>query len=91
MAYQQELPNIDKPSAIQKANVNPSPRLVVPKPNYVCVAYKTERGSMLCGAAETVLTSKPMREYHKKVQLIFTSPPFPLNRKKKYGIVQGDA
>ena len=45
---------------------------------------------MLCGASETVLASKPMREYYGKVQLIFTSPPFPLNRKKKYGNHQGD-
>jgi site-specific DNA-methyltransferase (cytosine-N4-specific) len=27
----------------------------------------------------------------KKVDLIFTSPPFPLNRKKKYGNLRGDA
>jgi len=91
MSFQQELPNLVEPSVVQKANANSLPRLVVPKPNYLCVAYETKRGAMLCGAAETVLTSKPMREYHKKVQLIFTSPPFPLNRKKKYGNVQGDA
>lgn len=32
-----------------------------------------------------------MKRYHGKVQLIFTSPPFPLNRKKKYGNLQGES
>jgi site-specific DNA-methyltransferase (cytosine-N4-specific) len=29
------------------------------------------------------------KKYRHKIQLIFTSPPFPLNRKKKYGNLQG--
>lgn len=28
--------------------------------------------------------------YRGKVQLVFTSPPFPLNRKEKYGNLGGD-
>jgi site-specific DNA-methyltransferase (cytosine-N4-specific) len=32
-----------------------------------------------------------MQRYKGKVQLIFTSPPFPLNRKKKYGNLSGEA
>lgn len=54
-------------------------------------AYKTERGVMFSGVAEAVLSSRHAKKYEGKIQLIFTSPPFPLNRKKKYGNAQGDA
>lgn len=53
------------------------------------VAYRTGRGVMYWGSAESLLRSK-LGKYKGKVQLIFTSPPFPLNRKKKYGNQQGD-
>ena len=54
--------------------------------------YKNERGSVILGRCEEVLKSPEIREqYLGKVQLIFTSPPFPLNQKKKYGNYQGDA
>lgn len=36
------------------------------------------------------MTSYPITRYRGKVQMIFTSPPFPLNRKKKYGNLQGE-
>lgn len=45
---------------------------------------------MLHGKIEEFLTSNEARKYGGKVALIFTSPPFPLNRKKKYGNHQGD-
>src|SRR5437016_4624054 len=54
------------------------------------VAYKTMRGAMYRGFAEDVLRSTQVKKYRGKVQLILTSPPFPLNRKKKYGNRQGD-
>jgi DNA modification methylase len=54
------------------------------------VAYRTERGMMIQGTAEAFLTSPLFEKYRRKVQLIFTSPPFPLNRKKKYGNQQGE-
>ncbi len=57
----------------------------------VRLAYRTMRGIMFHGSAEAVLTSALAKKYRGKVQLIFTSPPFPLNRKKKYGNVQGEA
>jgi len=41
---------------------------------------------MLLGDAEKLLRSRDLASLHGKVQLIFTSPPFPLNRKKKYGM-----
>lgn len=46
---------------------------------------------MFCGLTEEALASPTLTKYLGKVQLIFTSPPFPLNRKKKYGNQQGDA
>lgn len=52
--------------------------------------YKTKRGRLFVGTAESVLTSSDAKKYRGKVQLVFTSPPFPLNRKKKYGNLQGE-
>jgi site-specific DNA-methyltransferase (cytosine-N4-specific) len=46
---------------------------------------------MYCGAAEVLNDSRLARKYRGKVQLILTSPPFPLNRKKRYGNFQGEA
>lgn len=51
--------------------------------------YWTRRGVMYAGSAEEALWSDDLARYRGKVQLIFTSPPFPLNRKKKYGNLQG--
>jgi len=47
--------------------------------------YRTNKGSIYWGKAEELLTSRLGTKYKGKVQLILTSPPFPLNRKKKYG------
>lgn len=52
--------------------------------------YSTELGSMYCGLSEKVLTSQPFKELRGQAQLIFTSPPFPLNTKKRYGNRQGE-
>ena len=49
------------------------------------VVYRTGLGMMIEGNAEDVLNSHLLRPYCGQTQLIFTSPPFPLNRKKKYG------
>lgn len=54
------------------------------------VAYQTKNGMMIRGSAEEVLKSRLMSRYRGKIQLIFTSPPFPLNRKKRYGNLKGD-
>jgi DNA modification methylase len=54
------------------------------------VAYRTRRGVCLHGHAEDVLKSKLAKPFVGKVDLIFTSPPFPLNRKKKYDNHQGE-
>jgi len=54
------------------------------------LAYETTFGQMFHGEAEEILKSTAIAKYKGKIQLIFTSPPFPLNRKKKYGNLQGD-
>jgi len=46
---------------------------------------------MYSGTAEELLTSEIGKLYHNRIQLILTSPPFPLNRKKAYGNLSGDA
>lgn len=53
-------------------------------------AYETEYGALYQGLAEDVLLTKELQQYKEEVQLIFTSPPFPLNRKKKYGNLYGE-
>jgi site-specific DNA-methyltransferase (cytosine-N4-specific) len=53
--------------------------------------YETNLGIMWNGSAENALTSESFQEYQGKINLIFTSPPFPLNRKKKYGNYNGDS
>lgn len=55
----------------------------------VQLIYETTRGKMYRATAEDFLVSDQGRKLRGKVQLIFTSPPFPLNRKKKYGNRQG--
>ena len=53
-------------------------------------AYKTGRGRIYCCQAEEFFASPLARRYAGKVQLIFTSPPFPLNTKKAYGNLRGE-
>lgn len=55
------------------------------------VSYRTSRGSMIEGRTEDVLASDIGKQLRGRVQLVFTSPPFPLNRKKRYGNELGDA
>jgi site-specific DNA-methyltransferase (cytosine-N4-specific) len=54
------------------------------------IAYTLGSGKMIQGLAENVLLSDVGKKLRNKVQLIFTSPPFPLNSKKKYGNLQGE-
>ena len=53
-------------------------------------AYETSLGIMFQGTVEKFLASAYGRQYKRKIQLILTSPPFPLNRKKAYGNLTGD-
>jgi DNA modification methylase len=54
-------------------------------------AYTTEWGACYSTTAEQALASEAFKKYRHQVDLIFTSPPFPLNRKKKYGNRQGQS
>jgi len=53
------------------------------------ISYSTKFGRFIHGTAEDVLSSDMLKRRRGKVDLVFTSPPFPLNRKKKYGNLQG--
>jgi len=50
---------------------------------------QTNAGKLYVGDSEKLLSEKLGRDLRGKVQLIFTSPPFPLNVKKQYGNLQG--
>ena len=52
--------------------------------------FETRWGRMYQGDCELILQQYPLTRYMERVQLILTSPPFPLNTKKKYGNLTGD-
>ena len=54
------------------------------------MGYETSMGEMVVATAEAALASDFAADLRGKVQLIFTSPPFPLNTKKRYGNLQGE-
>jgi DNA modification methylase len=54
------------------------------------VVQRTKRGKFYWGDSTQVLTSRLGAGLRGKVQLILTSPPFPLNNKKSYGNLNGD-
>ncbi|MGD0352321.1 MAG: site-specific DNA-methyltransferase [Dehalococcoidia bacterium] len=53
--------------------------------------YRTGLGKYLVGDSRDFLRGKLGKELQNKVQLILTSPPFPLNNKKHYGNLEGKA
>jgi len=54
------------------------------------VIHKTKLGKFYLGDSVELLTGKLGKQLKGKVQLILTSPPFPLNKKKSYGNLVGD-
>jgi DNA modification methylase len=52
--------------------------------------YKTNLGALFLGNSSELLDGDLMKQLKGKVNLIITSPPFPLNTKKKYGNLQGE-
>lgn len=54
------------------------------------IAYASDLGTMFQSTIEEFLDSAIGQSLLGEVQLLFTSPPFPLNRKKKYGNRVGD-
>jgi site-specific DNA-methyltransferase (cytosine-N4-specific) len=53
-------------------------------------AYTTKLGTFYKGKVEEIFENESFDQYKKNINLILTSPPFPLNTKKKYGNLQGD-
>ncbi len=53
-------------------------------------AYATHGGAYYVGDSLEVLGSKSFAALKGRVQLILTSPPYPLNEKKSYGNLKGD-
>lgn len=53
-------------------------------------AYQTAYGRMLLGFSDELLSSGALARFETKVNLVFTSPPFPLNTKKRYGNKNGE-
>lgn len=49
--------------------------------------YSTDYGKYYLGKCEETIQELKLKE---KVQLILTSPPFPLNNKKQYGNLNGE-
>jgi len=54
------------------------------------IQYETGKGRLYIGNSDELLNDDYFNKYKGKIKLIFTSPPFPLNRKKKYGNLSGD-
>jgi len=54
------------------------------------VLYNTKLGTYHCGDSTVLLAERWGTDLFSKVDLILTSPPFPLNQKKKYGNLLGD-
>ena len=53
-------------------------------------AYSTASGTMFQGKIEDALHSETLVNSRGRINLIFTSPPFPLKRQKSYGNLTGD-
>jgi DNA modification methylase len=54
------------------------------------IAYETNLGRYYRSSIEDALKSDDFNALKGKINLIITSPPFPLNRKKKYGNFRGE-
>ena len=52
--------------------------------------YNTDQGICINETCEKVIDKYLSVNYQEQIQLIFTSPPFPLNRAKNYGNLKGD-
>lgn len=55
------------------------------------VGHEEDDGVFLVGDSAALLRSPELMPIHGKVGLILTSPPYPLNAKKSYGNLTGDA
>lgn len=55
------------------------------------IDHHTNNGSYHIGDSVQLLTGELLDNFKGKVQLILTSPPYPLNNKKSYGNLKGDS
>ena len=62
--------------------------MIQPKNNWR--RYNTKYGICINEICETVIEKYLTPNYQEQINLIFTSPPFPLNRAKKYGNLNGE-
>ena len=53
-------------------------------------AYQTPYGRMVKGLSDELMRSGTLDRFEGKVNLVFSSPPFPLNRKKRYSNKSGE-
>jgi DNA modification methylase len=70
-------------ASLKGARVTIAARL--PRPSKPREVFSTALGTMYQSKVEAFLDSPAADQYRGEVQLLMTSPPFPLNRKKKYG------
>jgi DNA modification methylase len=75
---------------MSKTGVNQKPMRGRAPLRKITQAYKTSRGRMYHGRIEDALESPAIQSLKGQVNLIVTSPPFPLVRKKRYGNETGD-
>lgn len=62
--------------------------MIIPKQKWR--RYKTAKGLCINGDCEVIIEKYLRPNYEGKIQLILTSPPFPLKRAKKYGNKTGE-
>ncbi len=74
-----------------KGQMNPDAEFAGSERVEILPAFDTALGSMYEGDSLELLERPPLSTAAGNVQLILTSPPFPLNKKKKYGNLNGDA
>lgn len=60
------------------------------QPGFKCRKYNTDNGICINKDCEYVIEKYLAPNYTNSIQLVFTSPPFPLNRAKKYGNLTGN-
>ena len=67
-----------------------TPALVIFPTREINEVYRTKLGRAFAGKIEDALVSPYFSKLRGKVNLLFTSPPFPLVRKKRYGNETGE-
>ena len=79
-----------EPSVKVPENITSSPSSTPEAAPVAKEGYRTELGVMFASTIEDFLASNTAGSIRGSVQMIFTSPPFPLNRKKRYGNKTGE-